>query len=88
MFCPESVKREKLTQFLEQQGIGTGLVFAGNLTKQPAYQGVDFRISGSLDTTDHIMTKAFWIGVHPALTSEQIDYMLDRLEVGVKHASL
>lgn len=86
LYCDDSIHREKLTQYLEEQKIGTRLVFAGNLTKQPAYKNVDFKVVGNLETTDRIMTKAFWIGVHPALTEEQISYMLDRLEDGIKNS--
>ncbi len=82
--CAESLDREKLVAFLEENKVGTRLVFAGNLTKQPAYQGVDFRIHDELKNTDAIMTKSFWIGVHPALDDQKIAYMLETLERGVK----
>ncbi len=84
LYCAEGIQREKLVSYLEDQKIGTRLVFAGNLTKQPAYQGADYRVVGSLTNTDRIMSQAFWLGVHPALTNEQISYVLDRLETGVQ----
>ncbi len=84
MYVADSIDREKLVRFLEDRKIGTRLVFAGNLTKQPAYIGVDYRVEGDLKNTDRIMNKAFWIGVHPALTPDRIRYMLETLEEGVK----
>jgi CDP-4-dehydro-6-deoxyglucose reductase, E1 len=84
MFCNKSVNREKLVAYLEEQKIGTRLVFAGNLTKQPAYKNAEYRVHGTLETTDRIMNEAFWIGVHPALDNQKIGYMLDRLESGIK----
>jgi len=84
MYCADGLNREKLVRYLEERKIGTRLVFAGNLTKQPAYIGVDYRVCGTLENTDHIMNKAFWIGVHPALDKARIQYMLEVLEEGVK----
>jgi CDP-6-deoxy-D-xylo-4-hexulose-3-dehydrase len=84
----DSIDREKLVAFLEEHKVGTRLVFAGNLTKQPAYQGVDFRVHGELAATDRIMNKAFWIGVHPALDDAKIAYMLEQLEAGVERCGV
>lgn len=84
MICSDAVDRNRLVRFLEDAKIGTRLVFGGNLTKQPAYRNADFRVAGSLEATDRIMDKAFWIGVHPALDSARIAYMLERLEDGVR----
>lgn len=84
MYCREDLSREKIVSTLEEKKIGTRLLFAGNLTKQPAYKNVDYRIHGSLENTDKIMNKLFWVGVHPALTKERMDYMLEQLEQTVK----
>jgi CDP-6-deoxy-D-xylo-4-hexulose-3-dehydrase len=78
--------REKIVAFLEEHKVGTRLVFAGNLTKQPAYQGVDYRIHGELTNTDTIMARTFWVGVHPALDEARIAYMLETLEKAVNQA--
>lgn len=78
------IDRGKLVQYLEEKRIGTRLLFAGNLTKQPAYADVDYRIVGDLKNTDAIMDRTFWIGVHPLLDDQKIGYMLDQLEKGVK----
>ncbi len=84
MHCSESVDRDLLVRKLEERKIGTRLVFAGNLTKQPAFKNIDYKISGSLSATDRVMTKSFWVGVHPALDDQRIAYMLEQLETTVK----
>lgn len=71
--------RDQLVQHLEQHKIGTRLLFGGNLLKQPAYKHIAHRIAGSLDNTDAIMNGTFWIGVHPGLTKEMLEYMADVL---------
>jgi CDP-6-deoxy-D-xylo-4-hexulose-3-dehydrase len=67
--------REDLLRHLEALKIGTRLMFAGNLMKQPAYKNVDFRVVGNLDNTDIVMLRTFWVGVYPGLTSEMLDYV-------------
>jgi CDP-6-deoxy-D-xylo-4-hexulose-3-dehydrase len=74
------VKRTDLINFLEQNKIGTRLLFAGNLTKQPYMAGRNFRISGELTNTDVVMNQTFWLGTFPALGEEQLDYIGDKLE--------
>jgi CDP-6-deoxy-D-xylo-4-hexulose-3-dehydrase len=80
LYCHEKLSREKIVSTLEIKKVGTRLLFAGNLTKQPAYKNVNYRISGKLDNTDRIMNKVFWVGVHPMLDKQQMDYMLEQLE--------
>ena len=84
MHCGPAIRRHALTQRLEAHKVGTRLVFAGNITKQPAYAGVPFRVVGTLDNTDAIMHRTFWIGVHPALSAAHITYILEQLEAGVR----
>lgn len=84
--CAPGLSREKVVQYLEEHKVGTRLVFGGNITKQPAYQGVEYRVHGNLNATDQIMAQSFWIGVHPALTEKQIGYMLEQLEAAAKLA--
>ncbi len=84
LYCSQAIDREKLVAFLEQRRIGTRLVFGGDLTKQPAYQNVEFRVVGELKSTDRVMRKGLWIAVHPALDDTKIAYMLDQLEQGVR----
>lgn len=71
--------RNELLQYLHDRKIGTRLLFGGNLVKQPAYEGVDFRTSGDLKNSDFVMRQVFWIGVYPGLTNEMLTYMLESL---------
>ncbi len=87
LYCRESLNREKVVSSLEERKIGTRLHFAGNLTKQPAYKNVNYRVSGSLENTDRIMRQLFWIGVHPGLDKKRMDYMLEQLEAVAKQLS-
>ncbi len=74
------VKRTDLINFLDQNKIGTRLLFAGNLTKQPYMAGRNFRVSGDLTNTDVVMNQTFWLGTFPGLGQEQLDYTADKLE--------
>ena len=69
------VDREDLLRSLQEKKIGTRLLFGGNLTKQPAYKNLNFRIVGDLTNTDIIMNRTFWVGVYPGLTPSMIDYV-------------
>jgi CDP-6-deoxy-D-xylo-4-hexulose-3-dehydrase len=73
------VNREDLLRFLDFRKIGTRLVFAGNITKQPAYKDVDFRVVGDLTNTDIVMIRSFWVGVYPGLTSQMLDYVIESI---------
>lgn len=79
-----SLDRSSLVKYLEDHKVGTRLLFGGNLIRQPAYKNTEYRVVGNLTNTDLIMTNTFWIGVHPALNSEMINYMLETLENGIK----
>jgi CDP-6-deoxy-D-xylo-4-hexulose-3-dehydrase len=68
--------RNAVIQHLEERKIATRLVFAGNLTRQPAYENVRYRIAGSLDNTDFVMNNVFWIGVYPGLKPDMLEHML------------
>jgi len=74
------VKRADLINFLEQNKIGTRLLFAGNLTKQPYMAGRNFRVASALTNTDVVMNQTFWLGTFPALGEPQLDYIADKLE--------
>jgi CDP-6-deoxy-D-xylo-4-hexulose-3-dehydrase len=69
--------RAELLAWLEAAGIATRQVFAGDLTRQPAYRDADYRIAGELSGTDIVMHHGFWLGVYPGLTDEMVDYMVD-----------
>jgi CDP-6-deoxy-D-xylo-4-hexulose-3-dehydrase len=70
------VDRTELLVFLAERKIGTRLMFAGNILRQPAYLGIDHRLHGNLKNTDHVMNQSFWLGVHPMLTTEMLDYVI------------
>ena len=74
------VCRVDLLTYLDQNKIGTRLLFAGNLVRQPYMQGKNFRISGELSNTDDIMRNTFWIGVQPALTKEMLNFSAGKIE--------
>jgi CDP-6-deoxy-D-xylo-4-hexulose-3-dehydrase len=74
------VKRVDLLNYLEQNKIGTRLLFAGNLTRQPYMIGRKFRISGELVNTDTVMNQTFWVGVFPGLSIDHLNYIANSLE--------
>lgn len=78
-----NLSRRDLTEKLENYKVGSRLLFAGNLTKQPAFMNSDFRIVGNLSNTDKVMKNSFWIGVWPGLSSEHLDYMVDALKMSI-----
>jgi CDP-6-deoxy-D-xylo-4-hexulose-3-dehydrase len=74
------IKRVDLLQYLDQNKIGTRLLFAGNLTRQPYMKGRNFRISGELANTDVVMNDTFWIGVYPGLSEEMLSFVVEKIE--------
>jgi CDP-6-deoxy-D-xylo-4-hexulose-3-dehydrase len=74
------VKRVDLLSYLDENKIGTRLLFAGNLTRQPYMIGRNFRISGELTNTDVVMNQTFWLGVFPGLDKEKLEYVATKLE--------
>ena len=78
--------RDQLTHALESNKIGTRLLFAGNLTRQPAYEGLEFRVVGELKNTDFVMNSVFWIGVYPGITREMLDFMIATLSSFIANA--
>ncbi|MFD8869296.1 lipopolysaccharide biosynthesis protein RfbH [Streptomyces sp. NPDC059590] len=71
--------RAELVDFLEGRRIGTRLLFAGNLTRHPAYRGLTHRVSGDLTNSDVITERTFWVGVYPGLTEEMLDYVVSSI---------
>jgi CDP-6-deoxy-D-xylo-4-hexulose-3-dehydrase len=76
--CP--VTRLDLLTYLDQNKVGTRLLFAGNLTRQPYMIGANYRISGDLTNTDNVMNNTFWIGVQPALTRDMLEFAASKIE--------
>lgn len=73
------VNRIDLLRYLDQNKIGSRLLFAGNLTRQPYMIGRNFRVSGHLTNTDTVMNNTFWIGVQPALTEEMLSFAAEKI---------
>lgn len=73
------VDRGGVIRELERRRVVTRLMFAGNILKQPAYQGVEHRVSGSLENSDRVLQSSFWVGVHPGLDAERMQYLCDVL---------
>lgn len=78
--CREGVDKNKLVQYIENHGVQTRMLFAGNIVKQPCFDefrasGKGYRVVGDLKVTDRIMNDTFWLGVYPGMTDEKIDYM-------------
>lgn len=69
--------KNEIVRHLEERNIATRSLFGGNITRQPAYQNVEYRISGNLKNTDLIMNNTFWVGVYPGLSDQHIDYMVE-----------
>ena len=80
--CPKD--RNEIVQILNSKGIGTRLLFAGNLIRQPAFIDAPRRMVGDLKHTDQVMKNTFWIGVWPGLTDEMLHYVTKSIEGALK----
>ncbi len=69
--------RDALIRHLDRHKIGTRLLFGGNLTRQPAYKDLNYRIAGNLGNSDFVMNQVFWIGLHPGLNRPELEYVID-----------
>lgn len=74
------VNRVDLLRFLDSNKIGSRLLFAGNLTKQPYFKDIEYKVVGDLTNTDITMNQTFWIGIYPALDSEHFEFVAEKLE--------
>jgi CDP-6-deoxy-D-xylo-4-hexulose-3-dehydrase len=74
------VKRVDIVKYLDQYKIGTRLLFAGNLTNQPYFKDVEYRVSGDLENTNKTMKHTFWLGVQPTLGEEHYNFVAAKLE--------
>ncbi|MFA5890642.1 MAG: lipopolysaccharide biosynthesis protein RfbH [Actinomycetota bacterium] len=77
------LSREKVVAYLEASNVKTRMIFAGNLTRQPAYEGVPYRVAGSLENTDAVMDHAFWVGLYPGLTEKMLMHTAKTLREAV-----
>ena len=89
--CKEGVDRNKVVQYVEERGVQTRMLFAGNLIKHPCFNemrktGEGYRVSGTLENTDRIMADTFWVGVYPGMTDEMIDYMAKTIREALTQA--
>ncbi len=89
--CREGVNKNIVVQYLEENGVQTRMLFAGNLIKQPCFDemrksGEGYRIVGELSATDRIMQDSFWIGVYPGMTESMLDYMVKKIIEALERA--
>ena len=75
--------RNDLARHLEAANIQTRNLFAGNILRHPCFEplaeGVDYRVSGTLDNTDTIMNSSLWIGLYPGMGEDRLDYMISTI---------
>lgn len=86
--CKSGVDRNRVVSYLEDHGIQTRMLFAGNLTRHPCFDqmradGQGYRLIGKLENTDRIMRDTFWVGVYPGMTDEMADYMIRAIKTAV-----
>jgi len=87
--CEKGIDRNKVVPYLEEHGVQTRMLFAGNMMKQPCFDTIrntstEYRVVGELRNTDRIMKDTFWVGVYPGMTNEMIDYMVGTILQGIK----
>lgn len=86
--CKEGVDRNELVRYMEEHGVQTRMLFAGNLIKHPCFDqmresGTGYRVVGELAGTDRIMNDTFWVGVYPGMSDTMIDYMAETIRNGL-----
>ncbi|WP_027589429.1 lipopolysaccharide biosynthesis protein RfbH [Pseudomonas sp. RL] len=74
------ITRVDLLRHLDANKVGTRLLFAGNLTRQPYMRDQIYRVSGDLTVTDKIMHDTFWIGLWPGLSEAHMEHAVRCLE--------
>lgn len=86
--CRKGVDRNRVVQYIEDHGVQTRMLFAGNLIKHPCFDtmrqaGTGYRVIGNLENTDRIMQDTFWVGVYPGMTDKMIDHMAEIIKASV-----
>jgi CDP-6-deoxy-D-xylo-4-hexulose-3-dehydrase len=79
------LKRRDVVTYLESKKVGTRLLFGGNLTRQPAFRNVEYRVVGELTNTDKLMEDAFWIGVWPGIGEAERAYVMSTFVDMTRH---
>lgn len=80
MTCRNEIDRNQVIRYIENKGIQTRMLFAGNLLRQPCFKThKNYRIVGKLEITDIIMEKSFWVGIYPGMTDEKLDYIANTI---------
>ena len=77
----EGIDRVEFTQYLDSNKIGTRLLFAGNLTKQPYFEEIEYSIIGDLTNTDITMNQTLWLGIYPGLGERQLDFVAEKISI-------
>ena len=88
--CKAGIDRNKVVNFIENNGIQTRMLFAGNIIKHPCFDQMrklksGYRVVGKLKNTDRIMNDSFWVGVYPGMNDEMIDYMAETVVGAVEN---
>lgn len=86
--CNKGIDRNSVVQYLEEKGVQTRMLFAGNILKHPCFDemrvnGIGYRVADELINTDIIMNNSFWVGLYPGMTNEMIDYMIKTIKEAV-----
>lgn len=86
--CREGTDRTALVRHVEQSGVQTRMLFAGNLTRHPCFDGMrrekkGYRIAGGLENTDRVMRDTFWVGLYPGMTDSMVDYIAETIRGGL-----
>ena len=89
MTLREGMDRNRVIRYMEDHGVQTRLLFAGNFVKQPCFDHIRgdesfYRVSGELTQTDRIMKDTFWIGVYPGMTDDRLSYMAEKLGAALR----
>ena len=77
--------KDDIVKYLEENKIATRMLFAGNITKHPCFEGVKYRVCGNLVNTDRIMNDTFWIGLYPGLSDHHLKFMLEKIQDFINH---